>query len=565
MLSAAGLSGCESEDDEISVNPCFMEGVASGDPTRDGVVLWTRYTAEDNEAELFFEVKYEMAYDADFRQIVKEGSVQTDKDHDFTVHADVSGLEAGKTYFYRFSTSEGYSETGRTRTLPLESENVKLAFFSCANYTNGYFNAYDYASKFDNLDAVVHLGDYIYEYGMYDAEGKPAYATERAEAIGRVLPEDNNTELLSLSDYRKRYALYRSDPMLRTLHRLFPFICIWDDHEIANNTWTNGAENHLESVKGVYAKRKQDAMQAYFEWLPIRPIEREGNLTIYRTFNFGDLVSLHMLDTRHEGRSEQLSLSVPDLNDLEAFREMLSSKERRLMSDTQWNWLKDALLSSESRWSVIGQQVIIGKLELPVELAVILMQLIEGDLSDGKKEALITEAEQVANELASIKQKQILHDPSLTEEEVARLDNKIPYNFDAWDGYPVERSRLYALLHGRENCMIFSGDSHNAWCNLLRDDDGNQVATEVGVPSVSSPGIESYLGLTDHAHLDQMEEGVRSFNPQTIYDNLFERGFVIAEFSREKADIHWIYVDSTISNRYEILDSRCRTLTFAAS
>ncbi len=508
---------------------------------------------------------YEIAQDADFRHLVRKGSVQTDRSHDFTVHAEVGGLEAGKTYFYRFRVHESYSETGRTRTLPVKAETVKLAFFSCANYTNGYFNAYDYAARFDDLDAVIHLGDYIYEYGMVDADGKPAYATERAEAIGRVLPEDNDSELLSLSDYRKRYALYRCDPMLRTLHRLFPFICIWDDHEIADNAWTDGAENHSETAEGDYSKRKRNAMQAYFEWLPIRPVPRDGKATIYRAFEFGDLLSLHMLDTRHEGRSKQAGLSAEDLNDSEAFRKTLASKEGKLMSDAQWNWLNDSLQNAKSRWTVIAQQVIVEKLELPVALAAILMQLMDGDLSDDEKEALITEAEQIANELASIKKKQVLHDPSLTEEEKARLQDTVPYNLDAWDGYPGERERLYALLLGRKNCMIFSGDSHNAWCNLLHDDGGNRVAVEIGVPSVSSPGIESYLGLTDRARIDRMEQGVRMFNPETVYDNLSDRGLVIAEFSQDRADIHWIYVDSIDSDRYERLDARCKTLAFAAS
>ena len=563
LISGAGLSGCG--EDAEGRHRYFRDGVASGDPTKEGVVLWTRYTPQNDGMASTVEVKYEIAQDTDFRHLVRKGSVQTDRSHDFTVHADVGGLEAGKTYFYRFRVYESYSETGRTRTLPVKSETVKLAFFSCANYTNGYFNAYDYAARFDDLDAVIHLGDYIYEYGMVDADGKPAYATERAEVIGRVLPEDNDSELLSLSDYRKRYALYRCDPMLRTLHRLFPFICIWDDHEIADNAWTDGAENHSETAEGDYSKRKRNAMQAYFEWLPIRPVQRDGKATIYRAFEFGDLLSLHMLDTRHEGRSKQAGLSAEDLNDSEAFRKTLASKQGKLMSDAQWNWLNDSLQSAKSRWTVIAQQVIVEKLELPVELAAILMQLMDGDLSDDEKEALITEAEQIANELASIKKKQVLHDPSLTEEEKARLQDTVPYNLDAWDGYPGERERLYALLLGRKNCMIFSGDSHNAWCNLLRDDGGARVAVEIGVPSVSSPGIESYLGLTDRARIDRMEQGVRMFNPETVYDNLSDRGLVIAEFSQDRADIHWIYVDSIDSDRYERLDARCKTLAFAAS
>lgn len=564
ILSAVGLSGCGGEEEGTRLSPFFGDGVASGDPSTDGVVLWTRYSPEGNESADSIEVGYELSTDAGFKQIAQSGSVWTDKSSDYTVHADIGGLEAGTTYFYRFSVEGAYSEVGRTRTLPAETEKVKLALFSCANFTNGYFNAYDYAAKFDDLDAVIHLGDYIYEYGMVDADGKPAYATERAEAIGRELPDDNKTELLTLADYRKRYALYRTDPMLRTLHRLFPFIFVWDDHEVANNAWTDGAANHTEGAEGTYAQRKLDAMQAYFEWLPIRPVEREGNNTVYRAFDFGSLMSLHMLDTRHEGRTKQLNLTQDLLEDSPRLRSMLSEEGRALMSDMQWNWLSDSLQNANSIWTVIGQQVIVGKLELPVELAEILMQLLEANASESKKQELIAKVEQVSNELAAIKLKQLLHDPALTDEEIARLENKIPYNLDAWDGYPAERNRLYALLQGRKNCMIFSGDSHNAWCNALKDASGKSVATEVGVPSVSSPGIESYLDLNEPSQLSQLEEGVKIFNSETIYDNLSDRGFVVAEFSREKADIHWIYVDTIDSQQYALLDARSKSLEFAA-
>jgi len=565
LLASQGLTGCGASGDqrESEESRNFVHGVASGDPAHDSVILWTRFSPSEEMKGETVGIGYKVALDPGFDRIVDAGTVWIDESTDYTVHAEAVNLEAGTVYYYRFETTDGCSATGRTKTLPLETDKVRLAFFSCANFTYGYFNAYDHAAKLDEVDAVIHLGDYIYEYGMFEADGTSAYATERAEAIGRVLPEDNETELLTLSDYRKRYALYRSDPMLRALHQSFPFICVWDDHEIANDAWVDGAANHSEGAEGTYAERKQYAMQAYFEWLPIRTRDISEEVPrIYRSFTFGNLVSLHMLDTRHEGRSRQLSMTAESLEDPERFRAELSDLQRSLMSENQWAWLADALHTSTGLWTVIGQQVIVGKLELPVELAAILMQLLASGLSASQKEVLTAEAEQVSNELASIKLRQFAHDPTLTADEIARLETKVPYNLDAWDGYPEERNRLYSLLRGRKNSFIFSGDSHNAWCNDLEDGNGTAIATEVGVTSVSSPGIEAYLDLTDPAQLGQVEAGIKIFNPELMYDNLSDRGYVLAEFTPDTATVHWVFVDTITSQAYEINQFRSKTLIF---
>ena len=315
-------------DGEPGPEDLFSHGVASGDPLTDGVILWTRIAGATEATKVWWEI----APKPDFKYRVAVGEGETSADSDYTFKMDVSGLEAGKTYYYRFMSLGRTSPTGRTRTAPSgPTSHVRFGVCSCAKYTSGYFHAYASLAEQD-LDAVLHLGDYIYENG------------ESAQIGGRGhLPA---YEILTLDDYRQRYAQYRSDQMLQEAHRQHPFIVVWDDHESANNSFKDGAANHTEGAEGSWADRKAAAIQAYHEWMPIRP---QGGGRIHRVLKYGDLIDLIMLDTRLWGRGPQVVASD---------KEAINDPTRQMLGDDQEKWLLDTLEASTATWRVIGQQVV---------------------------------------------------------------------------------------------------------------------------------------------------------------------------------------------------------------
>ncbi|OCY36235.1 alkaline phosphatase, partial [Acinetobacter pittii] len=431
------FTGCNDGSDEegSETQADFLHGVASGDPLQDRVILWTRLTPVDFSAPL--KVTWEIATDDQFKQNLKTGTVQTNKTDDFTVKVDATGLQAGMTYYYRFRFGSKVSPVGQTKTLPVTTNKVSFAVCSCSNYPAGYFYVYREMAK-QNVDVLIHLGDYIYEYG---ADG---YATEDAAKLGRTLPSDNNKEIIKLDDYRKRYALYRQDKDLQAVHQRYPFIVVWDDHELANDTWREGAENH-QSNEGPFLERKLAALQAYFEWMPIRPVSSTDHLNIYRQFNFGSLVQLTMLDTRIIARDKQLEykdyITASGL-DAQKFQADLTDPKRTLMGYTQRDWLVDKLKQSTAKWNVIGQQVLMSKMWIPAELLASLGQITSGGTSPdtlSKMNAQITE-------LITLKLRLEQGDPTLTVQEKARVTTLVPYNLDAWDGYYAEREFLYDKL-----------------------------------------------------------------------------------------------------------------------
>jgi alkaline phosphatase D len=306
----------------------FYHGVASGDPLKDAVIIWTRLTPEYHGT---YEIDWEMAKDSTFRDVVQQGKTNTDSSRDYTVKIDVRDLQSDTRYYYRFKSEGEISSVGKTKTLPDgKPKNVNLAFASCSNYAWGYFNAYRRMAQ-DTLDAVVHLGDYIYEHEQN------VYASK---ALARHhLP---NKEIISVSDYRTRYALYRLDPDLQAVHAAHPFIVIWDDHEITNNTYATGAQNHQET-EGDWSTRLATAKKVYYEWMPIR--EHDGHH--YRSFVFGDLLRLVMLDTRTDGRTIQPD--VVNVNDLDS--------GKHIIHPDQMKWLEKELMAGE-KWKVIGNQIL---------------------------------------------------------------------------------------------------------------------------------------------------------------------------------------------------------------
>ncbi len=344
---AAGslLAACGDEDGSgpgipSLPNDTFLHGVASGDPFDTSVILWTRVSGQTGPVE----VEWEVATSSNFFGATT-GTATVDDSTDYTLKIEAMGLRPGSTYYYRFRVGEDESPIGRTKTLAAGSlDRMRLAFVSCSNYPAGYFHAYRGIAQREDLDVVLHLGDYIYEY----ADG--TFGT--GEEIDRVV--DVNTETVALSDYRARYATYRSDADLQEAHRQHPFITVWDDHESTNDSWVGGADNHQPDTEGDWEARKAASIQAYYEWMPIREPASGDRTEIYRGFAFGDLVDLSMLETRLVGRDAQPT-TVEEAED----------EGRQLLGPVQETWLFDRLRASTATWRLIGQQTQLSALVVP--------------------------------------------------------------------------------------------------------------------------------------------------------------------------------------------------------
>ncbi|MGR0304902.1 alkaline phosphatase D family protein [Acinetobacter beijerinckii] len=545
---SAGFTGCNDSSDQetarLQVN--FEHGVASGDPLQDRVILWTRLTPNDSSARL--QVTWEIALDQQFKQVVNANKVITAAAQDFTVKVDATGLKPNQSYFFRFIFGDKISPIGQTKTLPTSTSKVSFAVCSCSNYPAGYFYVYREMAK-QNVDVVIHLGDYIYEYG---ADG---YAAEDAVKLGRSLAADNNKEIIKLDDYRKRYALYRKDKDLQALHHRHPFIVIWDDHELANDAWREGAENHTEETpnaknEGKFSERKLVALQAYFEWMPIRPVDNQ-HIKIYRQFDFGNLVQLTMLDTRIIARDEQLGyanyMTVNGL-DIAKFQADLTNPARTLMGYTQRDWLIGKLQQSTANWNVLGQQILMTKMLVPAELLLALAEITAGNPS----EATLSKMNAQITELVTLKIRLQKGDPTLTLQEKARVLTVAPYNLDAWDGYFAEREILYGTLAQlKKKVVVLAGDTHNAWSSNLYSKDGAFVGVELATSSVSSPGLEKYLDIP-LAQLQQFEFALTTLIDELSYCNLNQRGYLIVQFDETQVQSQWVFVDSIKKPEYAI-------------
>lgn len=550
---SVGFTGCNDSSDQetVALQVNFDHGVASGDPLQDRVILWTRLTPSDLSARL--QVTWQIALDSQFKQIIKTDKVTTSASQDFTVKVDATGLTANQSYFYRFVFGDKISPVGQTKTLPTSTSKVSFAVCSCSNYPAGYFYVYREMAK-QNVDVVIHLGDYIYEYG---ADG---YATEDAAKLGRTLPADNNKEIIKLDDYRKRYALYRKDKDLQALHHRHPFIVIWDDHELANDTWREGADNH-QANEGSFLDRKLAALQAYFEWMPIRPID-DQHIKIYRQFDFGNLVQLTMLDTRIIARDKQLDyadyMTANGLLNAAKFQADLTNPARTLMGYTQRDWLLRKLQQSNATWNVLGQQILMAKMLIPTELLLSLAAIVSGNPS---AEALSQMNAQIT-ELVKLKIRLQQGDPTLTPQEKARVQTVAPYNLDAWDGYFVEREILYGTLAQlNKKVVVLAGDTHNAWSSNLYSKDGAFVGVELATSSISSPGLEKYLSIP-LAQLQQFEFAFTTLIDELNYCNLNQRGYLIVQFDETQVQSQWIYVDSIKKAEYVVDTARQYQLSF---
>ncbi len=518
VLLSVGLAACSSEK-ETTVS--FAHGVASGDPLADRVILWTRAMPSRAEA---VTLDWQVASDQAFTAVVASGQVTTSAASDYTAKVDATGLAAGTRYFYRFRHGGEVSPVGRTKTLPTGAvSQVKLAVFSCSNYPAGYFNTYADAAGEPGLDLALHLGDTIYEYG----QGK--YASADAAALGRLV--DPVGDLLTLSDYRRRYAQYRTDADLQAIMGVVPFVVVWDDHEVANDAWTGGAENHDPLTQGDYLVRRAAAIQAFNEWTPNRLPDPARPDKIYRSFDFGTLASLHMLDTRHIGRDKQLLIAdyfkADGSFDTAGFTTAMGNPARQLLGAEQTTWLQGKLSASTATWQLLGQQVVMGRMNVPVPIA--LQQV-------------------TVAAYAAIAVKYFTNPGSLTAAELAIISApSIPYNLDAWDGYVVPRETVLGMARAMDkNLVVLSGDTHNAWANDLDDLARNKVGVEFAGPGVSAPGLEEIFANDDPG---AFAAGVTQLIPSLAYADTSRRGWMLITATPTEVTGDWRFV-STVKSRY---------------
>jgi alkaline phosphatase D len=493
----------------------FQHGVASGDPLQDRVMLWTRLTARGSD-----DVVYRWSLDpVDRKGGGKRGEGVTGPDRDFTVKVDVVNLDPGRAYSFQFESGGVKSPVGFTRTLPDgPAKDAVLAVCTCALYPNGLFNAYGAIARLPRVDAVIHLGDYIYEYG-----GPGSYGMDSPVAGQR--PHDPPHECVSLADYRRRHAQYKTDPQLQAAHARAPWIVVWDDHETANDSWTGGAENHQPATEGDWNVRKAAAIKAYYEWMPIRE-PSGGGFAINRSFDFGDVASLFMLETRLTARDHQLYPekelpAEPTPAEVAAYKQRLADPARRMMSPAQEAWLAQGLAASVkagATWQVIGNEVVMARLFTPP-----IRRYMTPEAYARAKEGLSRTG---AQRLAKIE---------------ANAALGLPWGADMWDGYPADRQRFLSLVHkARANCIVVSGDSHAFWANELFDAEtgGKRIAVEFGTSAITSPGPGEAI-----AALPLGEAFVR-FNREVFFNNQTAKGFVLLTLTHAEATAELMAVSS---------------------
>lgn len=455
-----------SEYDETS--SAFQHGVASGDPLPTAVIIWTRLTTDEAVAT----VGWEVSTTPDFRTIVRHGEALAKPQDDFTVHVDVTGLTPATVYYYRFHAAGDTSRTGRTTTAPINTQKATFSVTSCANMESGYFGAYTEIARQARaglIDVALHLGDYFYEYASGKYVGKN----------GITRPHEPAWECRTLSDYRTRYARYRRDAELQDAHAALPWVVTWDDHECANDSW----------AASVDMERRDAAMRAYLEWMPIRATSPSQGGHIYRSLQFGDLAEVSMLDLR-------TYRSAPA-------RFKSSDPTRQMLGSEQFEWLTHQLTTSDAQWKLIGNSVMMAPL-------------------------------------------QILGTP-LTE-YLGHGMGSLPLNPDQWDGYQAERARLLELVSRTPGCVFLTGDIHSEWANELYlngsgDEGAGAIAPEFVCTSVSAPNVDDKLRLPAGSATSRgLASYVRSVNPHVRHVELDAHGYMLVTVTREDVRAEWFRV-----------------------
>lgn len=490
----------------------FQHGVASGDPLAQGVIIWTRVTPPDPQVSAV-PVSWEVACTPDFRTVVQSGNAAASSAHDFTVKIDVSGLQANTQYWYRFHALGATSRTGRTRTSG-SRDHVTFGVCSCSNIEAGYFLAYRDMAARDDIEFVLHLGDYTYEYASGDYLG--LYETQ----VRRTRPAHITR---TLQDYRTRQAWYHQDPDLQDLHAAKPMICMWDDHEFADNAWRGGAGGGTVTLNENYAARKAAATQAYFEWMPVRvPADNSGG-HLYRSIHYGDLMDIILPDLRTYRDRELLyygedtfALTDPD------FARASGSPQRSMMGADQFSWLSAQIQNSRGYWQLIGNEVMFSPLTLPDSL-----------------------------------------DPGIHNWLVHQLGlppDGIPLNTDQWDGYQAERGKIINLLRttGRKNTVFLTGDIHSSWAADVPADPTayrttrEAVATEFVACSVSA--ASAFDSLTTSPTLTQSnralmsvgQEALKAVDPWFKFVDLEHHGYMCVDVDRNRVQAEWMFTPDVL-------------------
>ncbi|QIB64850.1 alkaline phosphatase D family protein [Kineobactrum salinum] len=501
----------------------FSHGVASGDPDHQSIVLWTRLSATDSD----LNVHWQVARDDAFQQLAAQGTSTTGPERDFTVKVVAQGLEPGQQYFYRFRSGEYLSPIGRSRTLPDgHVESLGLAIASCSNYPFGYFNAYEAIALDPQVELVLHLGDYLYEYGP------DGYGAATGTRLGRQHHPER--EIVSLTDYRQRHAQYKSDPQSQLMHAAHPLLAIWDDHESTNNPWLGGAENHQPDTEGEWALRRAASLQAYYEWMPIRePEPGRSRADYWRHFRFGDLASLITLETRHSGRSQQIDYDIQTLPSMTAadaqhfLDEVVGDPSRRMLSAEMEQFLAQALRASKQTgepWRLIGNQIPMARTRSPQLSADDLRQL----------------------------QQQLDSEHFARAQYYARLGELgLPLYLDPWDGYPAARERFYKLCAdtGVRDLLVLTGDSHSFWSNVLHDRHGTRMGLELGTNGISSPGDFQEFGPAAARLMDQR---LMDSNPEVAWTDGLHNGYLRLVLQHDRAVADFIAVSTITARQYGI-------------
>lgn len=488
----------------------FTHNVASGEPGQTSMLLWSRFVPPSRGDAT---VSVELSTSPDFTQIAAAGQMTTGPWRDHTVKIVVDGLRPGTRYHYRFIGPDGsISPIGRTRTLPQgRVPHFTIGIFSCSNLGFGYFNAYGHAVAAGQLDLAVHLGDYIYEYrrGGYDRTG-----------FARVADIQPSHEAISLADYRLRYASYRLDPDLQALHQNVPMIIAPDDHEVANDIWEGGAENH-QADEGDWSTRRAAALQAWHEWLPVGESGWQrydiGTLASYIKTDgrmFQRSRAYHMGGIVHAGSDGAPVSAASREAALRQFRDgAWMDPAMSMLGSEQEIWLQQALTSSVRqghKWQLLGSGTVMGRQIMPAQSA---------DWLNAQTPAWVRDSS--ANNIAA-----------------ARLG--LPYNFDNWGGYPAARRRL---LLGAEragaNLIVVAGDSHNGWAHELIED-GRRIGVEFGGQSVTSSGME---GATRGMDPEVVARAFAEASEELVWADVSHRGYMRLTLTPAQAINQWMFVD----------------------
>lgn len=526
LTSALLLPAAHGAARPAAASTVFAHGVASGDPAMTSVVLWTRVSGQSGPVD----VKWSISSDPDMRRIAASGTASTDAGRDYTVKVVPDGLFAGTTYFYSFEAAGTRSPIGRTRTLPgFSLDRLGIAIASCSHYGFGHFNAYEAIARDPNIDIVIHLGDYIYEYG------ENGYGGATGRSLGRAPAPRHET--VSLQDYRTRHAQYKADPGSRAMHAAHPLIATWDDHESANNPWRGGAQNH-QPGEGDWSERRAVSLQAFYEWMPVRePDGGRSREQRWEHFRFGNLASVIALETRHTGRSEEIDLDrhADRLTDPAAarrfFDEVVGAEERRMLSAKMEQFLRAELsesVKSGRRWRIIANQTRLAPVIMP-------------DVDDARFRKFARRAPPGHR---------------ATLDKFARYGELgIPKNMDAWDGYPAARERFYRIAAeaGARDLLVITGDTHEFWQNRLADAAGVPMGVELGTTGITSPRGNPELG---EPILTRLSELITERNDSVIWTDGRFQGYIRLTLTPGHAQADYIAVSTVHSTDYKVRSVR---------